>query len=58
MDIMETLVDLFSFYLNQQQSKSILSECGEDVKELQVKVKEREDLLEEIGKRLEIITNR
>ena len=55
-DIMESLVDLFSFYLNQQQSRACSNENGEQIKKLQLIVKERENLLEEIGKRLEKIT--
>ena len=57
-EILESLVDLFSFYLSQQQSRLSLSENGEEIKNLQVQVKERENLLEEIGKRIEIIANK
>jgi hypothetical protein len=57
-DMMEALIDLFSFFLNQQQSRASSNENGKDLKELQLKVKEREDLLEEIGMRLELITNK
>ena len=56
-DIMESIIDLFSFYLNQQQSRAFLNESGEKIEKLQLQVKERENLLEEIGKRLEKITN-
>jgi hypothetical protein len=57
-DMMESLIDLFFFYLSQQQSRSITNENSEIVKELQLKIKEREDLLEEIGKKLELITTK
>ena len=56
-DIMESIIDLFSFYLNQQQSRVSPNESGEKIEKLQLQVKERENLLEEIGKRLEKITN-
>jgi hypothetical protein len=53
--IMESLVDLLFFYLSQQQSRLSSNEKGEKIKKLQLQIKEREDLLEEIGKRLENI---
>ena len=56
-DIMESIIDLFSFYLNQQQSRAFLNESGEKIEKLQLQVKERENLLEEIGKRIEKITD-
>ena len=57
-DIMESIIDLFSFYLNQQQSRVSPNESGEKIEKLQLQVKERENLLEEIGKRIEIIANK
>ena len=57
-NIMEAFIDLFSFYLSQQKLRLISSENREDIIKLQLQVKEREDLLEEIGKRLESIANR
>jgi hypothetical protein len=57
-DMMESLIDLFSFYLNQQQSRVISSENEEEAKILQLQIKEREELLEEIGRRLESITTK
>ena len=56
-DIMESIIDLFSFYLNQEQSRASSNENGEKIEMLQLQVKERENLLEEIGNRLEKITN-
>ena len=56
-NISEAIIDLFSFYLNQQKLRLISSE-GREIKNLQSKIKEREELLEEIGKRLELMTQK
>jgi hypothetical protein len=57
-EILESLVDLFSFYLNQQGSRLSSSEYREEIEKLQAQIEERENLLEEIGKRLEKIVNK
>jgi len=55
-EIMESLIDLFFFYINQNQSRVSSSENGEEIEKLQIKIKEREKLLEEVGRRLQRIT--
>lgn len=58
LEISESLVDLFSFYLNRQQLSLISRENEDEIENLHLKIKEREDLLEEIGRRFESLTNK
>jgi len=52
--IMEDTIDLLSFYMEQQVQQPVIP--SEELSVLKAKVTEREELLEEIGRRLERIT--